>query len=330
MTAESLPAVSVLVVTKGNHPGVERAVASLTAGDYPEQQVEIVVVEETGSPQAVTGERVRYVPVPETDRGYGYARNQALVHATADIVAFTDDDCVVDAAWLRHLVRPLLEDDRIMAVGGCVRVPPCGPVGQCESILGFPGGGVKYLHASVGAVITRNTFSTCNCAIRTEALAKVGGFNDALRYGGEDEALSREIAARWRVVYAPDAVVYHEPRDSLSRVFRWFIRRGIAQARMRTFTPHPGRARIRAVTNSPLVRLALLAGVAVILRIPLLPLLAGAGAVWYAVVLARFRWARKYYPSQKTYLLIPVVKAVMDVGMDIGRLASPYIGRGTP
>jgi hypothetical protein len=38
----------------------------------------------------------------------------------------------------------------------------------------------------------------------------------------------------------------------------------------------------------------------------------------YASVLWRNRWARQYYQSIRTFLLIPIVKAVMDVGMVAG------------
>ena len=38
-----------------------------------------------------------------------------------------------------------------VAVDGGILLTPCGPVGQCDSILGFPGGGVQYIHAVGGS-----------------------------------------------------------------------------------------------------------------------------------------------------------------------------------
>ena len=97
----------------------------------------------------------------------------------------------MDVGWLKELVASLAEAPAAVAVGGGILLPPCGPVGQCESILGFPGGGAQYIHA-VGGVVPADTFSTCNCVLQREAVQAAGGFDERLRYGGED------MARTWR------------------------------------------------------------------------------------------------------------------------------------
>ncbi|MBN1131164.1 MAG: glycosyltransferase [Chitinispirillaceae bacterium] len=316
-----LPPVSVIMITRGRHDQAEKAVESLLACDYPASRREIIVVEETAHPHPIGGDGVRYVPLPEQNRGYAFARNTGLSHASCDLCAFIDDDCIADTSWLLELVQGMASHPDAGAMGGAVRVPPCGPVGQCENILGFPGGGVKYVHESRGTLISRPTFSTCNCIVRTGAIRKTGGFDERLRFGGEDEMLSRKIAAKSAVLYSPRAVVYHTPRDSVSGVFRWFVRRGKARAAAATLYSMPGRETTALITNSLFLRMTTAVGLFVLLRIALLPALLLLGGFYYLIQLWRYRWSRRFFPSPITLLCLPLVKLVMDAGYDIGMAA---------
>ena len=51
---------------------------------------------------------VRYVREPRP--GLDWARNRAIAEATGEILAFTDDDVVVDAGWVRALAAVFRDD----------------------------------------------------------------------------------------------------------------------------------------------------------------------------------------------------------------------------
>jgi glycosyltransferase involved in cell wall biosynthesis len=68
--------------------------------------------------RSITDERVRYVV--ETDQGNAYARNRGVRTATADIIAFIDDDVTVDSNWLSSLKTALDSRDDLSFVGGRV------------------------------------------------------------------------------------------------------------------------------------------------------------------------------------------------------------------
>jgi GT2 family glycosyltransferase len=316
------PFVSVIVITKGRHALAESAVASILAADYPVEKREIIVVEETDAPCPIIGAGVKYTAIPVGNMGFPYARNKGVSLASQDIIAFTDDDCLVDREWIKELVRPLTGSAGAAAVAGAVLVSECGAIGQCESILGFPGGGVKYLHQTRGALTSWFTFSTCNCALRRSALEMAGGFCEQLQSGGEDSFLSKKILENGLILYNPLARVYHKARDSFAGVLRWFIRRGrscidsarIAENKCAYIAP--------LVYNSVLLRFAVVLGLCLMLGWPVLPVMGVLALLYYASVLWRFRWARLYYSSMPTLLLVPVVKAVMDIGMDIGILTA--------
>ena len=319
----SWPLVSVIVITKGRHELAKAAVASIAAADYPVEKREVIVVEEADAPCPIGGEGVRYSAIPVRNLGFPFARNKGVSLASADIIAFTDDDCLVERKWLKELVWPLIESADAMAVAGAVLVCGGGAIGECENILGFPGGGAKYLHQAQGKTIRMATFSTCNCAVRKRAIESSGGFCEKLENGGEDSFLSKTISEKGLIIYNPKACVYHKARDSFAGVLRWFTRRGRASVEQARIANDKYACIAPLVFNSVLLRFAVVAIICLLLKLALPQAVMAFSALallYCASVLWRFRWARLYYSSIKTFILLPVVKVVMDVGTDLGVL----------
>ena len=50
--------------------------------------------------------------------GIAHARNLCAYYARGEIIAFTDDDCLLDANWLSVLVAEFMKNERLMVVGG--------------------------------------------------------------------------------------------------------------------------------------------------------------------------------------------------------------------
>jgi len=323
--APGLPPVSVIVVTRNNRAGAEAVVTSILAADYPPDRREIVVIEETGSPRPIPGPGVRYFSIPPLNRGVGAARNEGLLHASGEIIAFTDDDCIVEHEWLNELVQPLLDNPAAGASAGAVGVPKCGPIGLCENILGFPGGGLAFVHAARGKIMPLKTFSTCNCAIRRAALGEGMRFHEGFQFAGEDQLLSREISAKHPVLFNPKARVLHAPRDSLAGVFKWLVRRGQAQVETIRHSREKKEHIIYAFYTSALLRLAAAAVLLAILQIPILPGLAAMFVLYYFFIAWRFRWALSFKVPFGTLALLPIVKAVMDAGMSLGVIKALFI-----
>ncbi|HIE14849.1 TPA: glycosyltransferase, partial [Candidatus Bathyarchaeota archaeon] len=225
MENTDLPNVSILISTKNRRGELKKAIDSIKDLDYPNYKLEIVVVEETDEPQKIDG--VVYIPIPVKNRGYGYTRNVAVKNASNEILVFTDDDCMVAKDWLKEIVSPLIKDKGIVGVTGGVLVKNCTAIGYCENVLGFPNGGLMRIHNSKGNIVETQELSTCNCAYRREIFEKVGLFRTDTKYGGEDYEFAKRICRHYPCVFHPKAIVYHKPRGSLKKIFRWFVRRGI-------------------------------------------------------------------------------------------------------
>ncbi len=105
------PLISVVVPVRNGERTIRDCLASLLRMDYPETRRELLVVDNGSTDR--TAEIIKSFPVryvSEGCRGIPHARNRGIEASQGAIVAFTDADCVVDAAWLRELVRGFEEE----------------------------------------------------------------------------------------------------------------------------------------------------------------------------------------------------------------------------
>ena len=320
------PTVSVLICTKDRREDVARALASLRAAGVEREGVEIVVVEETASPKPIPG--VRYVPLPPEGRGFAHVRNRAVDAAKGSLLVFVDDDCEVERGWLDALLAPMA-DPGVAGTAGAVLVRDCNAVGYAENILGFPGGGLRYLAAAAGQVVPTRFLSTCNCVYRREAIEAVGGFSPLASLGGEDSLLAERISARWPCRYAPGAVVYHRPRQRLAAIFPWFVRRGRAELRILPGKTKPGAVVLALVRGSTLLRAVALGLLLARLPWPVALTLPAALGLYYVFLLSRFAFAWRFPAHRGGFWLAPLVRVIADAGAEVGRLRElPALLRG--
>ena len=308
---------SVLICTRDRREDLARALATLRADGVAREGVEIVVIEETADPVPIPG--VRYVPLPPEGRGFAHVRNRAVAAAKGSLLVFVDDDCEVERGWFDALLAPLLADPTVGGAAGSVLVRDCNAVGYAESILGFPGGGLRYVAAAEGRVVPTRFLSTCNCAYRREAVEQAGGFSPLASMGGEDSLLAERVSARWPCRYVPAAVVYHKPRQRLGAIFRWFVRRGRAEMRILPAKARPAAVARSLLRGSTLLRVLLVAAVLAALPWPAWSTAPVVLAGYYAAMLARFSFARRYPTHRAGWWLVPLVKLVADLGADVGR-----------
>jgi len=196
--------VSVVVAVYNAEETLRDCVESLLKLDYHPDRFELLCVDNastdaTPSILATYGTRLRVLH--ERKRGPAAARNAGLRHATGEIVAFSDADCVVDRAWLRYLLAPL--SDRVVgAVGGKIlsRRP-------CNTIEAFG----EHVHDHDRAIngIAPPYAITMNWASRLDVMRAVGPFNEDLLRCSDVDLSYRLVQAGYRLVYEPRAVIYH-------------------------------------------------------------------------------------------------------------------------
>jgi cellulose synthase/poly-beta-1,6-N-acetylglucosamine synthase-like glycosyltransferase/peptidoglycan/xylan/chitin deacetylase (PgdA/CDA1 family) len=211
--------VSIVVPAYNEAAGIEAAVRSLAASDYPE--FEVVVVDD-GSTDG-TGELVERMALPrvrvirEENRGKAEALNKAVGAASYGLIAAVDADTVFEPGTLSALVRPFA-DERVGAVAGNTKV------GNRRRLLGL----WQHIDYVTGFNLDRRLYDVLGCmptvpgavgAFRKSALLEAGGFSsDTL---AEDTDVTIALGRRgWKVVYAEDARGFTETPVSLGGLWR--------------------------------------------------------------------------------------------------------------
>jgi GT2 family glycosyltransferase len=230
-----LPSITVVVCTRNRPDMVRTALTAILALDYPSFDV---VVVDNASTTTATWELLarefaddRVTAVSEPRAGLSRARNTGLLHATGEIVAYTDDDVVVDAQWLRQLAAGYHASPSVDCVTGLV------PSGELRTrVQGYFDDRVTWSKSVEPRIFSRAapprdlpTFPFCvgrfgtgaNVSFRRSALLAIGGFDHALGAGtptggGEDlDAFARILLDRRTLVVQPSAIVWHRHRDEL-------------------------------------------------------------------------------------------------------------------
>ncbi len=203
----SPPSATVVVPTYARPARLARCVSALVALEYPRERLEIIVVDD-GSPEPIVLD-----PLPEgapavrvvrqSNTGPARARNAGARAGSGEVLAFTDDDCMPDPAWLRHLVAALDEAPTALVGGHTTNALRDDIWAEASQTL------VDFLyHYFPSARSLQPFFTSNNLAATAEAFWSVGGFDESFRLSaGED----RDLSERWQgpLRRAPEARVLH-------------------------------------------------------------------------------------------------------------------------
>lgn len=106
--SESVAHASVVICTRNREDKIGNAVRNVLASTYPHFDLTIIdqstsdATERAIRDVAGDDERVRYVHIDRP--GLSGAYNQGIARTTGEILAFTDDDCLVPPDWLSRIV----------------------------------------------------------------------------------------------------------------------------------------------------------------------------------------------------------------------------------
>ncbi len=206
--------VSMVVPTCGRADLLNRCMAALTGQTLRGADMEIIVVDDAPSDAtrdvvvqwsahaAQRGLEVRYV-ANHGPHGPAAARNRGWRHARSRVIAFTDDDTVPDANWLRHGLMEM--DADVDALWGRISMP-------------LPDNPTDYERDA--SHLATAEFVTANCFCRKAMLQALDGFDEQFRLAWREDSdfHFRLLAKGARIRHAPDALVVHPVRPA-----RWGV-----------------------------------------------------------------------------------------------------------
>lgn len=218
--------VTVVIPTFGRPAALRRCLAALSAG---RRQADAIMVADQSTDsrtrEMLDDQFPRVVYRHLSPPNAAAARNMAL-HARTEAIAYTDDDCVPDPAWLEVLLGEYESGGRdVVAVTGRVL-----PFGRGLAVSSRDGVVRRCFRAADGGLdrgewTPWDVGSGGNMLVRRATLAEVGGSDPRLGPGtparaAEDIDLLYRLARAGTIVYAPKAVVFHAAQSRRARVRR--------------------------------------------------------------------------------------------------------------
>jgi GT2 family glycosyltransferase len=225
--------VSIIVCTRGRPAILRECLEALQKVSY--EPIEILVVDNAPPDDAtkdIVGAflqidpRMRYTCEPRP--GLSRARNHGVAEAKFDILAFTDDDIVVDPGWPAALAAGFAADVGAACITGLVAARSLETASERYFDSRYSWGEVfeprrydllEHRDQSRLYPFSAGIFGTgANFAVRREVVERLGGFDPLLGAGapgrgGEDlDMFLRIILAGCRLCYLPGALVWHRHR----------------------------------------------------------------------------------------------------------------------
>lgn len=199
-------------------PSMREAMAALQAGTVRPAQI-VVAIDHNAELLTTARNLWPELTVIESDgpNGLSAARNAGVAAATAEVVAFLDDDAVPDPDWVERL-GAAYADSRVLGVGGAVRprwidgeprwFPP-----EFLWVIGCTHSGMPSERRAVRNVIG------ANMSFRRAALVEAGGFRTELGRLGKDTAGAEETDVCIRIgACHPEGEIAFEPAAAVEHI----------------------------------------------------------------------------------------------------------------
>jgi glycosyltransferase involved in cell wall biosynthesis len=207
------PRVSVVICTRNRPDKICAAAESVLANGHPNFDVTVIDQSTTDATQYVLGQmlatdkRVSYHHMNAV--GLSRAYNLGIRSTSADLIAFTDDDCIVPADWLEHIERAFAEEpDADLLYGQVVAKPAALDDGALVPDLPF---------TKAERLSRRDGFRVfgmgANFAARRRLFDRIGGFDEVLG-GGAPLRSSQDFDLAYRT-YRAGAVILLRPEVTL-------------------------------------------------------------------------------------------------------------------
>lgn len=216
------PLVSVVVVNFNGKQHLEELLPSLREQEFPHGEFEVVLVD-NGSNDGSIPYAIKYFPdvrvIPlKTNTGFARGNNEGVESARGDFVALVNNDTRVAPEWLDAHYRALTGSNGDTAcTSGRILDWEGEIIDFIRGILTFDGHAFQLHQGRPVNSLEKETTETMlpfpcggNMMIRKSLFQKMGGFDEDFFAYLEDVDLGWRLnLAGHRVVYQPDALVYH-------------------------------------------------------------------------------------------------------------------------
>jgi len=214
-------AVADIVIPTRNRPElIGQAVSSVLASTEPRLRLWVMdqsdddATERVLAPLATADRRLVHERIPP--RGVSRARNRGSSLGSSPNVLFTDDDCRVDPKWASVMIRELDDSETWAAFGRVMPDWHDAPPNEWASDAAPVATKIdRERRVFQGNRVDLGFGHGASMGFRRDRFEAIGGFDPLLGSGGELRSFPerdigfRVLAKSGRIVYTPNAVVYH-------------------------------------------------------------------------------------------------------------------------
>lgn len=185
-------------------------VESLKNIDYPKNKFEIIV-EKGDSPSK--------------------NRNRGAKRAKGEIIAFLDDDAILDKNWLKKAESFFNNYHYIDVVGGPQLTPkddkPFAKISGYALCSLFGGFGIKnrYMRGELNLTADETSLTSANLFCKKQVLKEVK-FDSALFPGEDPDFISKVRKKEFKVAYSPDIIIHHRRRGNVFQFIKQMFNYG--------------------------------------------------------------------------------------------------------
>lgn len=312
------PFVSVIMPVRDEAAFIRHALDAVLAQDYPVERMEVLVVDgrSTDRTRDLVREIAGHVPRVHVLDNPGVIQAQALniglAAARGEVIVRVDGHTIIAPDYVRQCVRSL-QDTGADTVGGPLRSVGITPLGRAIAVAyRSPFGVPSRYRISHRAEIVDQVYLG---AWPREVFERVGTFDPALAVNEDYEHNYRIRKAGGRVFLTPAILSAYYGRQTLSELWRQYVRYG--RGKLRVIAKYPASTRLRHLV-APLFVLVLIAGGVLALFSARIAQLWGAVVFAYGIAngAASLRQARRARGG--VLFRLPFVFAVMHIAWGAG------------
>lgn len=204
------PFVTILIPVKNVAKYIKACLDALLNQSYPQDKYEILILDNNSkdSTQEIVlsyGGNVKLIQsgIDSPPKKY----NQVLSSVKGEVVGLVDGDANVDKDWLKNVIEPL-KDEKVAGAGGVILTQNREKL--IPRLIGYE---LQDRYERMPKEIKR--MASMHIVYKKDILLKAGGFDEKLKTGYDCEIGWRINEAGYKIIFVPEAKVYHHHRENL-------------------------------------------------------------------------------------------------------------------